>query len=392
MKKKILIVLEEVIHGIPSGVVSVTDNLLKYIKIDHEVIILANKTHWILKKDSKFKNIVRAKKEKLNFLTYSEFNFLLKKKLPKILVKLILTPIKILIFIRLLIFSYKFIKKKKIDLVINQSGGWPGGELNLALSVSCYLNKIKNILVIHNLSSYRKSFFNQLIHYRDKIYNITATKIITVSHVCRLNLLKNTSLKKINVVKNGCEDFSKLKKIKIKQINKNKFIIGYVGHIHERKGIEIILDAIKNTKSTTQLVIIGGGKKDYIDYLKLISKKNKIDVIFVKLQKKFINFYSNFDLFILPSKKFESFGLVVIEAMSTGQTIICSNFGGMKEIINNKTNGMLFKNEDSLDLRDKINFLQKNKNICKKLSKKAKKDYLKFYTSDIMANEYNKHF
>jgi teichuronic acid biosynthesis glycosyltransferase TuaC len=392
MKKKILIVLEEIIQGIPSGVVSVTDNLIGGIYKDFEVTILTNKTHWITNQKHNFKNINRIKKEKINFYTYSELNFFLQKRFNKIVVKLFLLPIKLIKFFLLVNFAYNFLKKKKIQIVINQSGGWPGGEFNLAFSCASYFLRIKNILIVHNLSSYKKNFLSKFIYLRDRVYNRTASEIITVSKICKLDLLKNTYLKNLKVVKNGSQDFSKLKKLKIKNINKKKFIIGYVGHIHERKGIEIVLNSIKNTKNEIQFVIIGGGNKDYVLYLEKIANKNNIDVLFVDMQKKFFNFYSYFDIFILPSKKFESFGLVVIEAMSCARSIICSNFGGMKEIIKNNHNGLLFKKNDSVDLTKKINYLKNNVKFSNKMSKNAKIDFNKLYTSDIMVKKYKKYF
>lgn len=392
MKKKILIVLEEIIQGIPSGVITVTDNLISKIYKENDIQIITNKTHWILKNKNNFKYIKKIKKNKIKFSSYSELDFYLKKKLPKLFIKLILLPIKFLIFFRMINYVYNFLKKNKFDLIINQSGGWPGGELNFAVSIASHLIKIKNILIIHNLSSYKKNFFTQFIYIRDRVYNLTATHIITVSKICKLNLIKNTFLKKISVVKNGTNDFSKLKKITINKINRKKFIIGFVGHIHERKGIETILEAIKYSQKEIQLIIIGGGNKNYLLILKKLAMKNDVDILFESLQKKPLNFYHRFDLFILPSKKFESFGLVVIEAMSCGKAIICSDFGGMKEIIVNNKNGLLFKKNNSEDLRKKIKYLKENEKISKKISKNAKLSYHKLYTSDIMVKNYKKYF
>lgn len=392
MNKKILIVLEEIIQGIPSGVISVTENLIAGIYKKNNIYILTNKTHWISDKKDKFKFINKTKKVKFNLYTYSELNYFLQSKVFKIFFKIFLIPYRLLIFIYLIKYGYVFLKKNKIELVLNQSGGWPGGEMNLAISIASYLVKVKNILIIHNLSSYKKSFYSKFIYIRDSIYNITADKIITVSKSCRLNLYKNTSLKNIFIVKNGSNDFSKLKKLKIKKVKKRKFIIGYVGHIHERKGLETLLYSIKQTSNEIQFIIIGGGEKNYINKLKRIAHKNFIDILFVKLQKKALNYYHYFDLFILPSKQFESFGLVLVEAMSCKKTIICSNYGGMKEIIINKKNGMLFKKNNSNDLKSKINYLRKNKKTSLMLSNNAKLTYHKLYTSKIMVENYKNYF
>ena len=64
----------------------------------------------------------------------------------------------------------------------------------------------------------------------------------------------------------------------------------------------------------------------------------------------------------------------------------------MKEIIVNNKNGLLFKKNNSLELRKKIFNLKNNKKLSKKLSKNAKLSYHKLYTSDIMVKNYKNLF
>lgn len=49
------------------------------------------------------------------------------------------------------------------------------------------------------------------------------------------------------------------------------------------------------------------------------------------------------DLFICPSQKHESFGLVNVEAMSSGLPVVASKNGGIKEIIEHGRSGLLIK-------------------------------------------------
>ena len=76
----------------------------------------------------------------------------------------------------------------------------------------------------------------------------------------------------------------------------------------------------------------------------MLAYKKKL--IIKNIQKKFIlNFYkpvpnitkflSLTDILILPSIKGESFGMVLIEAMRQKVPVICSDSGGMKEIVKN---------------------------------------------------------
>src|SRR5690606_10653103 len=63
--------------------------------------------------------------------------------------------------------------------------------------------------------------------------------------------------------------------------------------------------------------------------------------------------YEECDIFVAPSR-YESFGLIFIEAMAHAKPVVGTNVGGIPEIIRNGENGFLFKNEDVKDLTEKI--------------------------------------
>jgi glycosyltransferase involved in cell wall biosynthesis len=65
------------------------------------------------------------------------------------------------------------------------------------------------------------------------------------------------------------------------------------------------------------------------------------------------SFYSSLDLFVLPSTQPEPLGLVVIEDMEFGLSIVATNHGGPVEIIDEGIDGYLFdyKNADQMAVR-----------------------------------------
>lgn len=122
----------------------------------------------------------------------------------------------------------------------------------------------------------------------------------------------------------------------------------FVGGIEPRKGLHVLIDAIKIVKQDipdVRLHIVGGiRKKDY--FTKIYEKIKEYDlsenVIFkgAVAEEKLIKEYSEAAIFILPSKE-ESLGIVLLEAMATETPIIASNIGGIPYIVRDGSNGYL---------------------------------------------------
>lgn len=110
-----------------------------------------------------------------------------------------------------------------------------------------------------------------------------------------------------------------------------KTIILFLGRFHQKKGIEMALEAFHNTArklSQVHFVLIGSGDPDYEKKLrKLIMDGNLISrVTFlgqVPESEKLLAL-SNSDIFILLSFG-ENFGIAVVEAMAAGLPVLISN-------------------------------------------------------------------
>ena len=62
----------------------------------------------------------------------------------------------------------------------------------------------------------------------------------------------------------------------------------------------------------------------------------------------------NFDVFVLPSVKRESFGLILLNAMALKKPVIASDLGGIPEVVADKTTGLLVKPGDAQALAQAI--------------------------------------
>ena len=170
-------------------------------------------------------------------------------------------------------------------------------------------------------------------------------------------------------------------------LNNTIFLIGVFSRIEEQKGQHLVLNAIYQSKHEIQLCIIGHSMDD------VYKQRLQSDASSLNIHKhvRFIDFVDSpmcympcFDLIILPTYE-ETFGLIVAEAMMMKVPVIGSNAGGVPEIINHQENGLLFESKNSIDLREKIDFIIERKQSTKEIVNKASN----------FANErydYDKHF
>jgi glycosyltransferase involved in cell wall biosynthesis len=83
---------------------------------------------------------------------------------------------------------------------------------------------------------------------------------------------------------------------------------------------------------------------------------------------------------VVPSSWYEGFPNVILEAMRSKKPVICSNIGGLPEIVDNGETGLLFEAGNSEDLADKILYLWDRPQLCKQMGEAGYSKLLREYT------------
>lgn len=142
----------------------------------------------------------------------------------------------------------------------------------------------------------------------------------------------------------------------------DKYIITSVGRITQLKDLETFISAIallvKNHDNVVGL-IVGGVREDkqaYFNSLKVLVGNLGLEdkIIFTGSQSKVAEIYALSDVVVSSSKKPESFGRSVAEALALNTPVVATNHGGVLDIIVEDENGFFYPAGESEVLAEQI--------------------------------------
>jgi len=147
-----------------------------------------------------------------------------------------------------------------------------------------------------------------------------------------------------------------------------------------------LIEAFKKVKKKYQkiLLIFVGPMED--KKLKYLLKINDEKILFFDRTSEPDKWFSLADILCLPSYR-EGFGTVVIEAACCGTPTLCSNIYGLKDaVIKNKT-GFFHRVGSIDDLKNKMLYVLKNKDLVKKYGNLARKRAMKDFEQSIITKK-----
>lgn len=283
-----------------------------------------------------------------------------------------------------------FLKEKKIDIVINQAGILPHfssflvnahpiniplitaihNNLTATYGISNHLQITPNILrpIVNKLLLY---FFKWKYgkSYRDIIKRSNQTIILSDKFYKEIHFFSSIPYdilkKKITIIPNLIWNSPQT------SYNKKKKIL-FVGRLSKEKRVLLLLKIWKSISISHPdwaLIIVGDGKEK--NKLCQFIQKEKISNVSMKGYCNPDKYYDEASIFCMTSA-FESFGLVLVEAMNHQVLPIAfDTYPTLHDIIDNGINGLIIKEGNIKQYINEINHLIENPEIIQKLSKAA---------------------
>lgn len=139
----------------------------------------------------------------------------------------------------------------------------------------------------------------------------------------------------------------------IERFNDGRTNILFVGRLDKRKGFRHLIRAfpfIKQALPDARLIVVGAyddeDKAPFIRYARTHHIRSVHFVGYVS-REMLPRYYRTAHLFCAPSTGFESFGIVLLEAMAAGLPIVASDIAGYRLVLTGGKEGVLVPPEDS---------------------------------------------
>lgn len=167
------------------------------------------------------------------------------------------------------------------------------------------------------------------------------------------------------------------------------FVIGFVGQIASRKGLDTLLQALALLPRDCSLVLVGSGP-DAAKFKPLASELGVAARVRWEPwvdHREIVKYMSAFDVFVLPSRTAprwkEDFGRVLIEAMACETPVVGSDSGAIPETIGDA--GLLFREGDERELAGRLRRLMEDSSLRETLARRGRERVLERFTYEKVA-------
>ncbi|WP_209332777.1 glycosyltransferase family 4 protein [Lunatimonas salinarum] len=242
-------------------------------------------------------------------------------------------------------------------------------------------------LITEQSTGYRRGLFSKSeLSLLSEIFNKSSEIIVSSKQLAKdISSLTNKSIKIIgNII-----DLEGSENLKINK-NKEDFKIVTLAYLLQKKGIDLLIEAFGLLLSEARLpnsskLLIGGEGPEKEILVRKVSDLNlmkNVSFLGEVNRSEIVNFLYQADVFCLPSR-FETFGVVFIEAMALGKPVIASKNTGPEEFVHSQ-NGYLVNIDDVEDLANKIEDSYLNKKVWKSRADKIKEEVWNKYSEQAI--------
>jgi phosphatidylinositol alpha-mannosyltransferase len=131
--------------------------------------------------------------------------------------------------------------------------------------------------------------------------------------------------------------------------------VAFLGRLDEpRKGLPVLVGAVRDVlaeRPGTRFLVAGHGEQGAADAAEeLGDDAGAVEFLGRVSDEEKARLLASVDVYCAPQTGGESFGIVLVEAMSAGATVVASDLGAFRRVLDEGRAGILFRTGDSADL------------------------------------------
>ncbi|MEM9089726.1 MAG: glycosyltransferase family 4 protein [Cyanobacteria bacterium P01_F01_bin.53] len=155
----------------------------------------------------------------------------------------------------------------------------------------------------------------------------------------------------------------------------------YVGRLSVEKGLDTLLNAWQKLSKPMPLKIVGDGPlSDMVE--ETIARSPHISWLGRQPMPEVHQLMGEAQFLVFPSKWYETFGRVAVEAYAKGTPVVASNIGAIAEIVDSGRTGLHFQPGDADDLASQVEWFLAHPDVLAQMRKTVRAEYEAKYTAE----------
>lgn len=150
------------------------------------------------------------------------------------------------------------------------------------------------------------------------------------------------------------------------------YIIVTVSRLAAKNAVDVIIRALTHLDSRVKLLIVGTGelKKQLQDLAGTLNLSGRVIFVGQVTHRELPDYLHLAKVFVRPSRS-EGLGNAFLEAMAAGVPVVGTSVGGIRDFLKDGETGMVCQPDDASGLAERINRLQSDQALARKLSESA---------------------